>query len=67
MLDHDITADQFRHQFASTVARLHLNHNDLAKTFQVSRPTIQRWIDGTTAPHPIARKLVITYLLSLYN
>ena len=41
---------------------LELEDAELAKMLQVSRPTINRWVSGRTAPHPLARRAVIDAL-----
>jgi len=38
------------------------NKRLLANKFGVSLPTIQRWAEGKTSPHPIMREHVIKYL-----
>jgi DNA-binding XRE family transcriptional regulator len=41
---------------------LELEDTELAKMLQVSRPTINRWVTGRTAPHPLARRAVMDAL-----
>ncbi len=35
---------------------------DIAHTFSVSRPTVKRWENGTSAPHPLMRPHVFKWL-----
>jgi DNA-binding XRE family transcriptional regulator len=37
---------------------LELDDTDMARTLNVSRPTIGRWIRGVSAPHPLTRSAI---------
>lgn len=37
---------------------LELDDLDMARTLNVSRPTIGRWIRGVSLPHPLARRAI---------
>lgn len=37
---------------------LELDDTDMARTLNVSRPTIGRWIRGTSSPHPLTRRAI---------
>jgi hypothetical protein len=52
----------FQRLFNDAQALLEFEDGELAVRFQVSRPTINRWGAGRTAPHPLARKAVIEQL-----
>ena len=42
-----------------------LNPRDMARTFKVSIPTIDRYKRGESAPHPIGRQSMINQLLGM--
>ena len=42
---------------------LGLSDLQMSVLFKVSRPTINRWVNGATAPHPMLRKAVFETLL----
>lgn len=44
-----------------------VSDNDLAKTFQVPRPTLARWAEGVTAPAVIGRESVLMHVLKLVS
>lgn len=46
---------------------LEINDRELAHRLGVSRPTINRWANGDTAPHPIARQGVVSELKDWAN
>lgn len=52
----------FQSLFTGAQNLLELDDAELAKMFQVSRPTINRWATGRTAPHPLARRAVMDAL-----
>ncbi len=52
----------FQSLFTDAQNLLELDDTGLAKMFQVSRPTINRWVAGRTAPHPLARRAVMDAL-----
>jgi len=55
-----------RQEFCSAFARaqhvLELDDLDLARAFQISRPTVGRWTRGEAAPHPVGRKPILDAL-----
>jgi DNA-binding transcriptional regulator YiaG len=55
--------------FARLVAKglriLEVSDSDLAKAFDMSRPTVQRWKEGEASPIPALRKHVYAYLKNL--
>lgn len=55
--------EEFCEVFDLTQRTLGLSDLDIARTFQISRPTVGRWIRGETAPHPVGRKPILEYLL----
>jgi hypothetical protein len=59
----DTARDKFCHVFDLSLSVLGIGNWDAAKIFQVSHPTIVRWRQGKTAPHPIGRIPVLRYLL----
>lgn len=52
----------FQSLFTNAQNLLELDDAELGKMFQVSRPTINRWVAGRTAPHPLARRAVMNAL-----
>ena len=50
--------DQFRDLFGRGVDLLTLGDLEVARQFDVSRPTATRWRNGDNAPHPAMRKLI---------
>jgi transcriptional regulator with XRE-family HTH domain len=58
-----MTKEEFAVLFRYLLQESKLTDNDVAKKVQCSRPTIDRWRKGTTAPHEIGRKSVIKYLI----
>lgn len=52
--------------FGSVVAQgmtlLGLTDAEVAREFDMSRPSVNRWRNGNAAPHPRLRKQVIAYL-----
>lgn len=42
---------------------LELDDTDMARTLNVSRPTIGRWIRGISSPHPLTRKAICGALI----
>jgi predicted transcriptional regulator len=43
------------------MGQLNLSDSEVAKTFDVSQPTVTRWRNGLNAPHPALRRLVYHY------
>ena len=58
-------AEQFRRNVADTFNLLGLKLTDISRRMGVSKPTVQRWMDGASAPHPLARSSVHKELLGL--
>jgi DNA-binding transcriptional regulator YiaG len=48
-------------QFASEFKELTdgIPDEEVAKFLQISKPTVQRWRDGETRPHPIGQEVAI--------
>lgn len=44
---------------------LQLTDLEIAKALQISRPTVNRWVTGVAAVHPIGRKPILNWLLRL--
>lgn len=42
---------------------LELDDTDMARTLNVARPTIGRWIRGVSSPHPLTRKAICDALI----
>ncbi len=42
---------------------LELDDTDMARTLNVSRPTIGRWIRGISSPHPLTRRAICGALI----
>lgn len=42
---------------------LELDDTDMARILNVSRPTIGRWIRGTSSPHPLMRRAICGALI----
>ena len=41
---------------------LNITDKDVAREFGISRPTVDRWKDGSASPHPYIRPLVFKWL-----
>jgi hypothetical protein len=52
----------FQRLFTDAQHLLEIGDMELSIMFQVSRPTINRWAAGRTAPHPLTRKAVMDQL-----
>lgn len=57
----DIHGVGFREILHSSIELLSLTEKDVSRVFTVSRPTVQRWMEGKTAPHPLARIPIYDY------
>lgn len=42
---------------------LELDDTEMARTLNVSRPTIGRWVRGVSSPHPLTRKAICAALI----
>lgn len=55
--------------FARLVKRvmdfLDLKENDIATLFGMTKPSVVRWKNGTTAPHPAVRRVVYREFIKL--
>lgn len=58
----DGSRDTFSRAFANAMHVLELNDLDVAQAFQISRPTVGRWIRGEAAPHAVGRKPILEAL-----
>jgi transcriptional regulator with XRE-family HTH domain len=58
-----MSKEEFTVLFRYLLQESKLTDNDVAKKVQCSRPTIDRWRRGVTAPHEIGRRSIIKYLL----
>jgi len=54
---------QFYRLLRTGVSILKLTEEDIAHQFGASRPTVKRWLAGTSAPHPAVRRPVYDWLL----
>jgi transcriptional regulator with XRE-family HTH domain len=52
----------FRSILTKTLAALEMTEAALADAIMVSRPTVNRWIRGESAPHMLARQTLVRYL-----
>lgn len=52
----------FKTLFAQATVRFSLDDKRVAAKFGVSRSTITRWRNGTTAPHSMMRRIIYAYL-----
>lgn len=52
----------FQALLAQGIESLQLVDKDIAHAFTVSRPTVTRWRNGESAPHPALRKPVFDWL-----
>lgn len=50
-----MTRDEFTRVFRAIVKASDLPVDDFARELQTSRPTIERWVSGESAPHRVAR------------
>ena len=53
---------EFQSFLIHSMFELKLKNSDLTKQFGVSKPTVNRWLNGKSAPHPAVRKYIIEYL-----
>lgn len=47
---------------ATSEKALNMSDQDLGRAIRVSRPTVTRWRNGKSVPHPLVRKGVIDFL-----
>lgn len=59
----DPSRENFCSAFAAGQRELAFDDLKMAKILQVSRPTIQRWCKGETAPHDIGRTPIMKWML----
>lgn len=53
--------------FRTAQDALNLSDLDLAKMFEISRPTVGRWARGEACVHPVGRKPILEHLLKLVS
>jgi hypothetical protein len=53
-----LSGDEFRDVLIEGMDLFGLNDEDCARLFDVSRPTVTRWRNGSTAPSRVVRRLV---------
>jgi hypothetical protein len=61
----DGSREYFCHAFSLSWIGLGVTDLELAKMFEISRPTVSRWARGEAAPHQIGRRPVLEHLLKL--
>lgn len=61
---HDVTSADFANLLNTAQSALGLTELEMSHLFKVSRPTVNRWTRGVTAPHPLLRKAVFDSLIS---
>lgn len=61
------TAEDFCAAFAEGQKELNLSDRELAKIFQISLPTVGRWVRGEAARHQIGRGPTLAALLRRLN
>lgn len=54
---------EFQEIISATVRDWSLHIDEFCDEFGVSRGTVSRWINGKSAPHPMARERVITWVI----
>lgn len=52
----------FRALLEEGMQLLQLSHQDVARAFGASLPTVHRWLDGRAVPHPASRTPVFDWL-----
>lgn len=63
----EFARELFTHTFNFGVEQLDLSVNDAARIMTTSRPGIERWRDGKSAPHPVGRASVFNAFLKETN
>lgn len=53
---------QFTKQFKHLFNESGLSHEDCARLFKISLPTVDRWNKGLSAPHNLGRKIILDTL-----
>lgn len=53
-----LSGGEFKNLLTEGMGLFDLNDEDCARLFDVSRPTITRWRNGSTAPSRVVRRLV---------
>lgn len=62
----DIEDDQeFRSILSEAMKRLSLSDDDIAGALLVSRPTVNRWLEGKSEPHPAMRRPIYAWIIKL--
>lgn len=57
-----ITREQFCEEWADAKLKLGLSDREMARMFEISRPTVQRYVNGEAAPHPVGREPILQVL-----
>ena len=57
-------ATEFRRLLNEGIDLLTLLHKDVAEEFAMSRPSVTRWMNGNSAPHPALRPAIYRWLAS---
>jgi hypothetical protein len=60
-----MTDDGFTRCFNDIVALIERSEIEIADELRVSRPTVQRWMNGTNLPHPGMRRAVLVFLTEM--
>jgi len=55
--------DVFAHVVRCAVDDLGLTPGELGNALSVSRPTVERWMGGVTAPHPLMREPIRRFMM----
>jgi DNA-binding transcriptional regulator YiaG len=53
-----LSGGEFRETLVEAMDLFNLNDEECARLFDVSRPTVTRWRNGSTAPSRVVRRLV---------
>ena len=58
--------EEFKTQLTFYLMSLGMSRDEFAHKFQVSRSTLQRWLEGSTCVHEVGRLSIINALKKLY-
>ena len=58
----EITNEQFTTELNSIMSECFMSVDHVADAIRVSRPTVQRWTQGTSLPHPGMREPIMKYM-----
>lgn len=59
----EAVGEPFPRLVAQGLTLLGLSDAEVAREFDLSRPSVTRWRDGKAAPHPAMRRHVLAYLV----